>query len=82
MKIMRLEGVHPPSDGKIILRPRPISIITLHVSKSHSSKTPKIEPFSHATPFGQDSATPVHTITVSPIPSEKKTTGTPFARSF
>ena len=54
---------------------------TLQASKSHSSKSPKSEPFSHATLFGHDSATPVHTTTVSPIPSKKQTTGTPFATS-
>ena len=59
MKIMLLEGVRPSIDGKIISRPRPISMITLHASKSCSSKTPKSEPFSHATPCGHDSATPV-----------------------
>ena len=52
-------------------------MITLHASKSHSSKTPKSESVSHATPSGlHDSATPVHTTTLSPIPSEKQTTGT------
>ena len=81
IKIMLLEDVHPPTDGKIISRPRPISMITLHASKSHSSKTPKSEPFSHATPSGHDSTTPVHTTIVSPIPSERQTTGTPSARS-
>ena len=81
MKIMLLEGVHPPADGKIISRPRPISMITLHASKSHSSKTPKSEPFSHATQSSHDLATPMHTITVSPIPSERQTTGTPSAPS-
>ena len=61
MKILLREGVRPPTDGKIISRPRPISMITLHASKSHSSKTPKSELVSHATPSGHDSATPVHT---------------------
>ena len=73
--------IRPPTDGTIISHPRPISMITLLASKSHSSKTPKSEPFSHATPFGHDSVTPVHTTTVSPIPSEKQTTGTPSAPS-
>ena len=81
MKILLREGVCPPTDGKIISRPRLISIITLHASKSHTSKTPKSEPVSYATPSGHDSATPVHTTTVSPIPSEKQTTGTPSAPS-
>ena len=71
MKIMLFEGVHPPTDGKIISRPQPISMITLHASKSHSFKTPKSEPFSHATLSGHDLATPMHTIIVSPIPSER-----------
>ena len=57
-------------------------MITLHASKSHSSKTPKSESVSHATPSGlHDSATPVHTTTLSPIPSEKQTTGTPSTPS-
>ena len=56
-------------------------MITLLASKSHSFKTPKSEPFSHATPSGHDLATPVHTTTVSPIPSERQTTGIPFAPS-
>ena len=81
MKILLRKGVCPPIDGKVISRPRPISMKTLHASKSHSSKTPKSEPFSHATPSGHDFATPVHTTTVSPIPSEKRTTGTPSAPS-
>ena len=81
MKIMLLEGVRPPTNGTIISRPRPISMITFHASKSHSSKTPKSEPFSHATPSGQDLATPMHTTTVSPIPSKKQITGTPSAPS-
>ena len=57
MKIMLLEGVRPPTDGKIVSRPRPISMITLQASKSHSSKAPKSEQFTHATPSGHDSAT-------------------------
>ena len=81
MKILLREGVRPPIDGKVISRPRPISMKTLHASKSHSSKTPKSEPFSHATPSGHDFATPMHTTTISPIPSKKHTTGTPSAPS-
>ena len=56
-------------------------MITLQASKSHSSKSPKSEPFSHATPSSHDFATLVHTTTVSPIPSEKQTTGTPSTPS-
>ena len=59
MKIMLLEGVRPPTDGKIVSRPRPISMITLQASKSHSSKALKSEQFTHATPSGHDSAIPI-----------------------
>ena len=44
-------------------------------------QTPKSEPFSHATPFGHDSTTLVHTTTVSLIPSKRQTTSTPSAPS-
>ena len=70
MKIMLLEGVRTPTDGKIVTRPRPISMITLQASKSHSSKAPKSEPFTHATLSGHDSATPMHTDTISPFTLE------------
>ena len=78
---MLLEGVRPPTDEKIMPRPPPISMITLQASKSHSSKAPKSEPFTHATPSGHVSATPMHIETVSPIPFEMQTTGTPSAPS-
>ena len=76
MKIMLLEGVRPPTDGKIVSRPRPISMITLQASKSHSSKAPKSEQFTHATSSGHDSATPLHTDTVSPFTPELLMTST------
>ena len=76
MKIMLLKGVRPPTDGKIVTCPRPISMITLQASKSHSSKAPKSEPFTHATPSGHDLATPMHTDTVSPFTPELQTTST------
>ena len=41
MKIMLNEGVHPPSDGKIVVLHRPISISSLEKSKSHSSAEKK-----------------------------------------
>ena len=43
MKIILLEGVNPPLDGKMMNCPQPISMITIQASKSHSSKTPKSE---------------------------------------
>ena len=67
MKIILLEGVNPPSDGKMMNHPRPISMVTLQASKSHSSKTPKSEHISPATPYAHGSDTPVHTVTISPI---------------
>ena len=73
MKIMVLEGVHPLKDGKIMVRLRPISIVSLQVSKSHSSKAPKSESFPHATPSSHGLAThtvPMHTETASPITLE------------
>ena len=79
MKIMVLKGVSPPTDGKKMDRLRLLSMISLQVSKSHSSKAPKSEPFLHATSSGQGSTTLVHTETVSLIPSEMQTTSTPSA---
>ena len=79
MKIMVLEGVNPPTDGKKMDRLRPLSMISLQANKSHSSKAPKSEPFLHATSPGQGSATPIHTEIASPIPSEVQTTSIPFA---
>ena len=78
---MLLEGIHPPTDGKIATRPRPISMITLQASKSHSSKAPKSEPFTYATPSAHDSARPMHTDTVSPFTSELQMTSTPQEKS-
>ena len=74
MKIMLLEGVNPLSDGKIMNRPRPISMITLQASKSHSSKTPKSEHISPATPYAHGSDTHVHTMTISPVTPELQST--------
>ena len=67
MKIMVLEGVRPPTDGKIPPRLRLLSMISLQANESHSSEAPKSEPFLHATSSGYGSATPVHTETASPI---------------
>ena len=67
MKIMVLKIVCPPKEGTILLRQWPISLISLQMSKSHSSaertklspsKTPKSESSQHATPSEQWSATP------------------------
>ena len=69
MKIMVLNGVRPPKDGKILIRLHLISMVSLQASKSHCSKAPKSESFPHATSFGHGSATHttlVHTETTSP----------------
>ena len=74
MKIMLLEGVNPPSDGKMMNHPRPISMITLQASKSHSSKAPKSEHISLATPYAHGSDRHVHTTTISPVTPELQPT--------
>ena len=73
---MVLEGVLPPTDGKILPRFPPLPMISLQASKSHSSKAPKSEPFLHATSFSHGSATPMHTETASPITLVLQTTST------
>ena len=69
MKIMLLEGVRLPKDRKTLVRLRPLSMVSLQASKSHSSEAPKSESFPHATSSGHGSAThttPEHTETASP----------------
>ena len=55
MKFILREGINPPSYGKMMTRPRPISMITLQASKSHSSRTPKSKPSTYESP-------PVHAL--------------------
>ena len=74
MKIMLLEGVNPPSNGKIMNRPHPISMITLQANKSHSSKTPKSEHIYPTTPYAHGSDTHVHTVTISLVTPELQPT--------
>ena len=74
MKIILLEGVNPLSDGKMMNCPRPISMITLQASKSHSSKTLKSEHISPATPHAHGSDTHVHTVAISPVIPELQPT--------
>ena len=76
MKIMVLKGVRPPKDGKTMVCFRPLSMISLQASKSHSSKAHKSEPFSYATPSNHGSATLVYTETASPITLELQTIST------
>ena len=74
IKIILLEGVNPLSDGKLMNRPRPISMVTLQASKSDSSKTPKSEHITLATTCAHGLDTPVHTATFSPITPELQPT--------
>ena len=50
------------------IRPRPISMITLQVSKSHSSKTPKSELSTCETPHVHAPITPAQSTGTSSIP--------------
>ena len=67
MKFILREGINPPSDGKMMTRLRPISMFTLQVSKSHSSKTPKSAHISPATPSAPELETHVHTTPTSHV---------------
>ena len=68
MKIMVLESVRPPTDGKILACLRPLSMISLQASKSHSSKAPKSEYFPHVASSGHGLATPeLQTTSTQPI---------------
>ena len=88
MKIMVLKGVRPPKDGTILVCQRPISVVSLQMSKSHSStkqekqnpsKTPKSESLPHATLSGHGSAAHTnrrYTKTASPHTLEPQSTST------
>ena len=81
---MVLEDVHPPKDGKILVRLCPISMVSLQASKSHSFKAPESESFSHATPSGHGSATHTtsgHTETTSSLTPTLQTTSTQHVQS-
>ena len=74
MKFILREGINPPSYGKMITRPRPISMITLQASKSHSSRTPKSEPPTYETPQVHAPVTPAQSTGTSFIPLRFQTT--------
>ena len=86
MKIMVLKGVRPPKDGTTLLCQCPISLVSLQMSKSHSSakwekqspsKTPKSESFPHAIPSGHRLAAPTtlgHLETAFPHTLESQST--------
>ena len=85
---MVLKGVRLPKDGTILIRQRPIYMMSLQMSKSYSfakrekqnlSKTPKSESLLHATLSGHGSAThtnPRKTDTASPHTLEPQSTST------
>ena len=84
MKIRVLKGVHPPRDGTILVRHRLISMVSLQMSKSHSSKVPKSEPLPHATPSGHGSVAYTmsgHTETASPHTPKLQMTSTQPGKS-
>ena len=60
--------INPPSDGKMMTRQHPISMITLQVSKSHSSRTPKSEPSTYETPHVHAPVTPAQSTSTSSVP--------------
>ena len=68
MKFILREGINPPSNGKMMTRPRPISIITLQASKSHSSRTPKSEPSTYETPHVHAPVSPAQSTGTSSVP--------------
>ena len=68
MKFILREGINPPSDGKMMTRLRPISMITLQASKSHSSRTTKSEPSTYETPHVHASVTPAQSTGTSFVP--------------
>ena len=79
MKFILREGINPPSDGKMMTRPRPISMFTLQASRSHSSKTPKSAHISPITPSTPELETPVHTTPTSRVIPEVQQTSIPQA---
>ena len=68
MKFILREDINPPSDGKMMARLCPISMITLQVSKSHSFRTPKSEPSTYETPHVHAPVTPTQPIGTSSVP--------------
>ena len=67
MKFILREGINPPSDGKMMTRPRLISMFTLQASKSHSSRTPKSKPSTYETTTVHALVTPVQSTSTSSI---------------
>ena len=93
LKIMVLKVFHLLRDGTILVHQRPISMVSLQMSTSHSftewekqnlSKTPKSESVPHVAPSDHGSAahtTPGHIETTSPHTLEPQTTSTQLRQS-
>ena len=81
MKFILRESINPPSDGKMMTCPRPISMFTLQASKSHSSKTLKSAHISLTTPSAPELETHVHMTTTSHVTPELQQTSTPQVQS-
>ena len=74
MKFILHEGINPPLDGKMMTRPRSISMITLQASKSNSSRTPKNESSTYETPHVHAPVTLAQSTSTSSVPSGFQTT--------
>ena len=68
MKFILCEGINPPSDGKMMTCPHPISMFTLQASKSHSSRMPKSEPSTYESLTVHALVTPVQSTGTSSVP--------------
>ena len=73
MKFILHEGINPPSYGKMMTCPHPISTITLQASKSHSSRTPKSEPSTYETLHVHAPVTPAQSTGTSSVPPRFQT---------
>ena len=81
MKLILHEGIIPPADGKMLTRQRPISLLTLQASRSHSSKTPRSAHISPVTPSAPESETPAHTTSTSRAVPEASQASIPQAQT-
>ena len=68
MKFTLHKGINPPSDGKMMTRLRPISMITLQASKNHSSRTLKSESSTYETPHVHAPVTLAQSNSTSSVP--------------
>ena len=81
MKFILQEGINPPAAGKMLTRPRPISMFTLQANKIHSFKTLKSAHISPVTPSAPKSETHVHITPTSHVIPKLQYTSTPQVQS-